>query len=326
MLTQPQREAARQLRERYGKQKLLSNSLMLSNALGDLLGEDGKMLRSRVRMAMDAGVGKLYLEQVDVPGIDFGGLVTARLQGECGFSHEVTADMKAFFDELCGVPAQETPVPEPVAVPRTPAPEPTPVPAPLPVDAPPPPVTQSPPAQPETNDRVSLKKLYLVTLLPFLAIEAYVAIDYFTTHWIMDSAVYGFHVPLTLGRILSVPQWYRFLVPLVLPYLLPLLTAVSTTRVIRRNLLRPLHALTLAVRFGTLAAWLSLVAGNLFLPLHSYVYNAGVVNFLWRHYVILCFEDGFAVTAPSNFFVYVCISLFCALVAALLARHSARGK
>ena len=55
--------AMRQLYDRYGRDAVLTNNLMLVNGLGDLV-ENSQKLRNQMKMALDAGVGRLYLDQL----------------------------------------------------------------------------------------------------------------------------------------------------------------------------------------------------------------------------------------------------------------------
>ena len=63
--------AMRAIYDHYGCRQVLGNATLLHNALGDYLGEDGRKLRNQVRIAMDSGLGKLYLSQLEHPSEQF---------------------------------------------------------------------------------------------------------------------------------------------------------------------------------------------------------------------------------------------------------------
>ena len=88
--------ALREIYDHYGSQRVLGNPILLSNAIGDILGEDGKKLRNQLRIAMDAGLGKLYLAQLTTPSPDFHDRCLIELQN-AGLS-DVTA--KHLIDSL----------------------------------------------------------------------------------------------------------------------------------------------------------------------------------------------------------------------------------
>ena len=317
MLTPEERNAARILHERFGKERLLDGSVMLSNALGDLLGADAKMLRSRLRMALDAGVARLYLERMDDPSIDFGWLVTRTLREECGFSHEVAADMKAFFDELCGVPATD----DAVSDTNVPIPEPAPE-----------PVLPQPVVQPPANSTVSMRKLYLLALLPFLAIVAYSILDRILTAWIYNNIVSGRKLPPSPYHMLSHREWYQYVFPLLLPYLLPLLTALVAMLIIRRRRCEAPRTMIMTIWFGALVALLSLVIGNVAAgsSVIDFYANSDFAAFLWRHYAILCFDFQtnvhFSGNLPFVSLPYLSMSLLYPVGAAFLAQRLSKDK
>ena len=63
--------AMRTIYDHYGCRQVLGNATLLHNALGDFLGEDGRKLRNQVHIAMDSGLGKLYLSQLEHPTPQF---------------------------------------------------------------------------------------------------------------------------------------------------------------------------------------------------------------------------------------------------------------
>ena len=59
--------ALRKLYDHYGCEAILTNPLLMVNGLGDLVQDSGKF-RSQLKMALDAGIGKIYLEQIRTAG------------------------------------------------------------------------------------------------------------------------------------------------------------------------------------------------------------------------------------------------------------------
>jgi len=105
-------KAMRMLYDRYGAEKILTNSAYLVNGLGDLT-EDSKKVRNQMKMAMDAGMGKAYLEQIALgaPDASFDSRVRMLLTDEAGLSDKVSAELAGYFDEMIGwksVPGGQT--------------------------------------------------------------------------------------------------------------------------------------------------------------------------------------------------------------------------
>ncbi|MGN1021520.1 MAG: hypothetical protein ACI4O7_14245 [Aristaeellaceae bacterium] len=103
--------AMRAIYDHYGCRQVLGNATLLHNALGDYLGEDGRRLRNQVRIAMDSGLGRLYLSQLEHPTEQF----TAQainLLTDAGLSEQVARQLKSLFDTMVGFPS-DTPA-EPV--------------------------------------------------------------------------------------------------------------------------------------------------------------------------------------------------------------------
>ena len=96
-------QAMRMLYDRYGAEKVLSNSAYLVNGLGDLTG-DTKKVRNQLKMAMDAGLGKVYSEQIAVgrPDASFDERVRTLLVDEAGLSDKAAEDLAGYFDEMIG--------------------------------------------------------------------------------------------------------------------------------------------------------------------------------------------------------------------------------
>ena len=94
-------KALRAIYDHYGRNQVLSDATTLFNAIGDYLGEDGKKLRFQVRIAMDAGLGKLYLSQLDSPAEGFDNRCIALLTG-IGLTEAVARNLKNLFDAMVG--------------------------------------------------------------------------------------------------------------------------------------------------------------------------------------------------------------------------------
>ena len=96
-------KALRGLYDRYGAKTVLNNGAYLVSGLGDLVGEE-KKLRNQLKMAMDAGVGRLYLEQLeqDAPGEDFDRRVKLLLTEEAGLNDKAAGELAGYFDEMIG--------------------------------------------------------------------------------------------------------------------------------------------------------------------------------------------------------------------------------
>ncbi len=103
MLTNLELDAARRIGEHYGKEIVLQNKIILYNAIGDMMGDEGKCLRSQVRLAMDAGLGDLYLAQFRGLSSDAGTRAVALLEQECGMSSATAAHIIEWFNVLTGI-------------------------------------------------------------------------------------------------------------------------------------------------------------------------------------------------------------------------------
>ena len=145
---EPVTEAGRAMRalyDHYGPEEVLSNSAYLVNGIGDLL-EDSKKLKNQLKMAADAGIFRLYKEQLEIgyPDPGFDKRVRLLMTEDAGLSEKVAAELAGYFDEMIGwrfVKAEE-----PAATPASPKPSvpPRPPVQPKPAEAPaPPPLKQS---------------------------------------------------------------------------------------------------------------------------------------------------------------------------------------
>ena len=106
--------AMRAIYDHYGCRQVLGNATLLHNALGDYLGEDGRKLRNQVRIAMDSGLGKLYLSQLEHPAPQFSAQALGLLT-DAGLSEQTARQLKFLFDAMVGFPtdAPTRPVPPP---------------------------------------------------------------------------------------------------------------------------------------------------------------------------------------------------------------------
>ena len=96
-------KALRSLYDRYGAKTVLTNGAYLVSGLGDLVGEE-KKLRNQLKMAMDAGIGRVYLEQLEkgTPDADFDRRVKLLLADDAGLNDKVAGELTGYFDEMIG--------------------------------------------------------------------------------------------------------------------------------------------------------------------------------------------------------------------------------
>ena len=103
----PRTETGRTMRmvyDRFGCDKVLAEKAYLTNALGDVL-PDSQKLRSQLSLALDAGVGRQYLQQLRTSGRpDEAFLCRVRklLVNEAELSDTRAAEIMGFFDEMIG--------------------------------------------------------------------------------------------------------------------------------------------------------------------------------------------------------------------------------
>ena len=101
-------QALRQLYDHYGADAVLSNNVLLTNGLGDVvsdaLGTNVKKVKSQIRMGMDAGLGRLYKEQLAVgkPDDQFYSRAKVLLTEDAGLNEKSADEIIAFFDEMIG--------------------------------------------------------------------------------------------------------------------------------------------------------------------------------------------------------------------------------
>lgn len=97
--------ALRTLLDHYGQEKVLTSSAYLANGLVDLM-EDAEPLRTHLKLAMDAGLGQLILEQLKsggaVPTAEFTGKATRLLIDKAGLSDKIAAGLLGYVDDMLG--------------------------------------------------------------------------------------------------------------------------------------------------------------------------------------------------------------------------------
>ena len=96
--------ALRTLYDRCGSRAVLTRDVDIVNGLGDLM-EDSRKIRALFQMAFDAGVGKLYLEQIQSEKQQekiFYKQVYTLLTKEAGLDGNAAAQMIVWFDEMIG--------------------------------------------------------------------------------------------------------------------------------------------------------------------------------------------------------------------------------
>ena len=112
----PETEVGRALRalyDRYGAPVVLSNHAYLLNGLGDLVG-DTKKLRNQLKMALDTGIGQIYLEQIShgAPDSDFDCRIKILLTDDAGLSDKTADEIMGYFDEMIGWRINTQPQPQ----------------------------------------------------------------------------------------------------------------------------------------------------------------------------------------------------------------------
>ena len=134
-------------------------------------------------------------------------------------------------------------------------------------------------------------------------------------------------MPHTVEMLVTIKTWYRYVIPLVAPYLLPVLVAVIVTLANRRKGREVSCATASAVWLGALGAIVALLVGNLIgsvAPTRTIAHTA-FDNFLWKHYVITCFDFQSKILLEWQL-PYIALSLILPALAAFLARRRAKGK
>ena len=107
----PTGKAMRALYDQYGCKKVLTETIYLKNGLGDFLEDSttSRTIRSQIGMAMDAGLGRVYYEQLIKGRPDNSSSFRAEeiLTRECGFSNSTANEIMGYFDEMIGWKAAE---------------------------------------------------------------------------------------------------------------------------------------------------------------------------------------------------------------------------
>ncbi len=96
--------AMRALYDNYGAEKVLSTPVYLVSGIGDLV-DDSKKLKNQLKTAMDAGIGKIYLEQLKTSGMPdkaFEERARAVLIEDAGLNDRVAGELAGYFDEMIG--------------------------------------------------------------------------------------------------------------------------------------------------------------------------------------------------------------------------------
>lgn len=96
-------KAMRMLYDRYGAEKIFNNSAYLVNGLGDLT-EDSRKVRNQFKMVMDAGLGRVYLDQLSAgaPDAAFDARVRTLITEEAGLNEKAASEIAGYFDEMIG--------------------------------------------------------------------------------------------------------------------------------------------------------------------------------------------------------------------------------
>ena len=99
-------KAMRELYDRYGCKKVLTEAVYLKNGLGDFLNDSvtSRTIRNQIGMAMDAGLGQIYYEHLikGKPDSSFTSRAKEILTRNCGFSDNTANEIVEYFDEMIG--------------------------------------------------------------------------------------------------------------------------------------------------------------------------------------------------------------------------------
>ena len=95
--------AMRTLYDRYGANAIFTNNAYLVNGLGDLT-ENSKKLRNHIKIGLDSGLGRLYLEQLQAgkPDDAFDLRVKILLTEDAGLNEKTAEEIAGCFDEMIG--------------------------------------------------------------------------------------------------------------------------------------------------------------------------------------------------------------------------------
>ena len=98
----------RQLYDYYGAEDVLNNPTLLSNGIGDMIndtvGTKVNRLKNLLKMAMDAGFGRLYKEQLlgGKPDNNFYTRAISILTEDVGLNDKIASELITYFDEMIG--------------------------------------------------------------------------------------------------------------------------------------------------------------------------------------------------------------------------------
>ena len=109
--------ALRTLMEHYGRDKVLTNGIYLTNGLADLM-ENAEPLRTHLKLALDAGLGQLILEQLRDNGAAPSAEFTERVD-KAGLSDKIAEGLLGYVDDMLGWRGE--PAGRPVEIPSNPA-------------------------------------------------------------------------------------------------------------------------------------------------------------------------------------------------------------
>lgn len=110
--TQPESAAGKALREiydRFGSEAVFTNEIYFTNVLADLL-QDSKKLRNLLKWSLDAGMGKLYLQQLEKQGSadeDFHKRVKRILVEDACIADAMSEEIMQYMDEMIGWPVKD---------------------------------------------------------------------------------------------------------------------------------------------------------------------------------------------------------------------------
>lgn len=97
-------EALRKLYDQFGPDAVFTQKSFLTNGLGDYL-QDSTKLRNQLRMAMEAGIGELYLRQLrnaGKPDTVFRNKARKLIVDDAGLSDQISEKIMGYFDEMIG--------------------------------------------------------------------------------------------------------------------------------------------------------------------------------------------------------------------------------
>ncbi len=97
-------KALRVLFDRYGGEAVLTNTLLITNGLGDLLPES-KKTRNQIKLSFDSGVGRVYLAQIKSSGVcdlSFKERIKVYYSEEVGLTDKIIDKLTKIMDEMIG--------------------------------------------------------------------------------------------------------------------------------------------------------------------------------------------------------------------------------